>query len=703
MGIGSIQAKITFWSGCCLIFTAAMIISYSAISLRDRTIQETRAKAMSLAQQSAFEVKLELEQALDTARTVATLFQAHKQTDNQFELTRDQANAILQNILIENPQFMGVYTGWEPYAFDSKDDLFLDAPGHDLTGRFVPYWSRSKAGQLVVQPLYRYDMAGDGDYYQIPQKKLNEAIIDPNPYPIGDEKILITSLVVPILDGGRFVGISGVDYSLDFLQEVADNILRLYPSGKILLVSNNGTIAAATDRPQLAGKQFNEFFMDFTRLQPNQSEMTATDLRLRVPVFLGRTNTPWSLYVTMPAAVVTREATMVMYPMLAISLALTLAALLVLYLLSGQIAKPISRVIKVTKTITRGDLFSAKMELEELAGQIGGETEAGKAGARALIERDETGQLIFAVGNMVDALNALATEVQRSGGKVSLSTAQIASSALQMEATANDQLNSTNDVVQITREISTISKELVRTMNEVSLVSTDTADLADTALRDLGEMEQAITLLRDATDSISAKLSIISEKADNINVVTTTINKIADQTNLLSLNAAIEAEKAGEYGLGFSVVAREIRRLADQTAVASLDIEKMANEMYTAVTAGVEEMTRFTDEVSHNVEYTRRTGADLEKIIARVKALSPRYHQVNAGMESQANRAAQINEMMINLNDNTKQTYDSIHEFKTAAEQLDQAAQNLQDEVGRFKVQSQSNSGRFYAKQINIR
>src|SRR5207302_1442110 len=82
--------------------------------------------------------------------------------------------------------------------------------------------------------------------------------------------------------------------------------------------------------------------------------------------------------------------------------------------------------------------------------------------------------------------------------------------------------------------------------------------------------------------SITGKLAVLNEKTTNINSVVTTITKVADQTNLLSLNAAIEAEKAGEYGLGFAVVAMEIRRLADQTAVATYDIEKMVKEMQSA-------------------------------------------------------------------------------------------------------------------------
>ena len=111
------------------------------------------------------------------------------------------------------------------------------------------------------------------------------------------------------------------------------------------------------------------------------------------------------------------------------------------------------------------------------------------------------------------------------------------------------------------------------------------------------EMKQLV----ESTASVSAKLGMIREKADSINAVVTTITKVADQTNLLSINAAIEAEKAGEYGRGFLVVAREIRRLADQTAVATLDIETMVRQMQDAVSAGVMQMDKFADEVRSGV------------------------------------------------------------------------------------------------------
>ena len=123
-------------------------------------------------------------------------------------------------------------------------------------------------------------------------------------------------------------------------------------------------------------------------------------------------------------------------------------------------------------------------------------------------------------------------------------------------------------------------------MEEVHTRAREASSLAGVGRAGLSGMEATMQQLADATGSISAKLGMIREKAGGINSVVTTITKVADQTNLLSINAAIEAEKAGEAGRGFLVVAREIRRLADQTAVATLDIEQMVRQMQAAVSAG---------------------------------------------------------------------------------------------------------------------
>lgn len=300
---------------------------------------------------------------------------------------------------------------------------------------------------------------------------------------------------------------------------------------------------------------------------------------------------------------------------------------------------------------------------------------------------DEIGKLMNALKDMTQSLNRLIRQVQQSGIQVTSSSTQIAASGKQLEATLNEQVAATTQVVATAKEIATTATQLARTMEEVALTAQSTTSAADTGQQGLQQMEATMRQLAASTTSISAKLGAMSEKANNINTVVTTITKVADQTNLLSLNAAIEAEKAGEYGLGFAVVAREIRRLADQTAVATLDIEQMVKEMQSAVSTGVMEMDKFTREVDRGVEDVSSISSQLAQVIDQVQTLTPQFSQVNQGMEMQSQGAQQISEAMMQLNESSRQTATSLNETNSVIAQLSMVAHGLQQEISRFKVQ----------------
>jgi methyl-accepting chemotaxis protein WspA len=301
-------------------------------------------------------------------------------------------------------------------------------------------------------------------------------------------------------------------------------------------------------------------------------------------------------------------------------------------------------------------------------------------------DNDELGKLLIAFRRMSQGLNTLVRQVQKSGIQITTSTTEIAASGKQLEAAVNEQVASSNQVVATAKQIATTSGKLVKTMDEVAALSWSTAEAANQGQEDLERMEATMRQLSAATGSISGRLGTISEKANNINSVVTTIAKVADQTNLLSLNAAIEAEKAGEYGVGFAVVAREIRRLADQTAVATLDIESMVKEMQSAVATGVMEMDKFTQEVNRRVEDIRSIGTQLSQIVKQVQALTPRFDTVKNGMEAQSESGQQISEAMFQLSSAFSQTAESLREINKAIEQLNEAAQGMRQEVSRFKV-----------------
>jgi len=300
---------------------------------------------------------------------------------------------------------------------------------------------------------------------------------------------------------------------------------------------------------------------------------------------------------------------------------------------------------------------------------------------------DTIGKLGQGVQRMVENLGALVNQVQQSGIQVTSSATEIAATAKQQEATAAEQAATVNEIVATSTEISATSKELVRTMEEVARVAETTASAATNGQAGLDKMESTMHHVVEASVSIASKLEVLNEKASNINTVVTTITKVADQTNLLSLNAAIEAEKAGEYGQGFAVVATEIRRLADQTAVATWDIEQMVKEMQSAVTAGVMSVEKFSEEVRRSVQEVETVGVQLVQIIEQVQALTPRFESVHEGMQSQSLAAEQIKQAMVQLNETAQQTVESLRQSNSAIERLNDAAHGLQTGVTRFKVQ----------------
>ncbi len=243
--------------------------------------------------------------------------------------------------------------------------------------------------------------------------------------------------------------------------------------------------------------------------------------------------------------------------------------------------------------------------------------------------------------------------------------------------------------IQVTtsvNEIAATARDLVRTIHEVSSAAEQTAGLAGTGQVGLSRMEGTMQHVMDAAGSVNAKLATLNERAGNINQVVTTIAKVADQTNLLSLNAAIEAEKAGEYGRGFSVVATEIRRLADQTAVATYDIEQMVREIQSAVSAGVMGMDKFSEEVRRGMSDVTQVGDQLSQIIAQVQSLAPRVQMVSEGMQAQAGGAEQINQALMQLSEAAQQTVDSLRQSSQAIDELTLVANDLRSGVSRFKV-----------------
>lgn len=299
---------------------------------------------------------------------------------------------------------------------------------------------------------------------------------------------------------------------------------------------------------------------------------------------------------------------------------------------------------------------------------------------------DAIGQLGNGLAKMFENLRSLLNNVQKAGIQVTTSATEIAASARQQEATGIEQAQTSVEILSTTKEISANTSQLLKTMEDATAVADYTTNATAEAQNNLKRMDSTMQHMVSATDSINAKLAALSEKASNINSVLITITKVADQTNILSLNAAIEAEKAGEAGRGFSVVATEIRRLADQTSVSTWDIEQMLKEMQSAVSASVMGMDKFSEEIRRSVGEVRQVTDQLSGVMDQVQKLAPQFDAVLQGMQSQAIGASQISDTMMQLNDATQQTVESLKATSEAVHQLQYAAGDLQSSVSNFAV-----------------
>ena len=300
--------------------------------------------------------------------------------------------------------------------------------------------------------------------------------------------------------------------------------------------------------------------------------------------------------------------------------------------------------------------------------------------------KDEVGILARHIDHFVDKIASVLGGVKNATDSLGGTAVEMYATSKQQETTIHHFGASTTEIAAAVRQITVTGNELVNTMSEVEGVAKNSAGLAATSRAGLAEMKLVMQQLADQSASISEKLEQINSKTKDISGVVVTITKVADQTNLLSVNAALEAEKAGEHGRGFLVVAREIRRLADQTASATLDIEHTVKHMQSAVSTGVMEMDKFASQVTNSVNQVETVGQTLTNIIESVEVMKNQFGSVSQGMNSQNLGAKQIGEAMSNLSDNVKVTIQSLGEFTKAADQMKNSVGALNNEVVRFRL-----------------
>ncbi len=204
------------------------------------------------------EEKLAYQKSIEMASNYANQFDADMKANSAIAKTlaltmenyeasnRTEVVSVLKNILEKNPNLIGVYVGYEPNAFDGRDEEYVNALGHDATGRFVPYYNRIK-GNVTVEPLLYYNR---DDYYQLPKAREEDVLTEPYFY----EGIFMVSHVSPIFRDGKFIGIGGVDVPLEYVDEEVSEV-RAFDTGYAFMVSNTGVLLSHPVRKDWIGKK----------------------------------------------------------------------------------------------------------------------------------------------------------------------------------------------------------------------------------------------------------------------------------------------------------------------------------------------------------------------------------------------------------------------------------------------------------------
>lgn len=337
------------------------------------------------------------------------------------------------------------------------------------------------------------------------------------------------------------------------------------------------------------------------------------------------------------------------------------------YLQSKMIARPINSLSYRVMMMDEGDFTLAVPEHQKK-------------------RSDEIGMLMKAFANGVQRFSKQIKQLGQSSRSLLASISQISSTASQLASSASETSSSISEVTTTVEEVKQTSQLANEKAEHVSKSAENTAKISLAGKQATENTTAGINRIKEEMNYIAESTVKLSEQSKSIEEIINTVTDIADQSNILSVNASIEAAKAGDQGKGFAVVAQEVKTLADQSKEATNQVKTILNDIQKATSAAVMATERGTKSVEEAIELAEQAGNAIDRLENQVNESSDAASQIVASNQQQLSGIDQLSEAMESINDATQQNLGGVKQLEDAIKGLEELAQTMRDITSIYKV-----------------